>query len=240
MVAQPSPDPAIPAAGNSSRTPAHSETVLGPIIWLLWQLADSAFPSGSFAHSAGLESACQHGEVSNKAQLRTWLESSLSQLTTAVLPFVNASHEEPARLQEVDLCCDTFTTNHVANRASRLQGRALQSAVARIMGLRATPTPCAHLAPVFGVTTQGLGMSRADASRLFIFQHLRGVLSAAVRLSLIGPMEAQTIQLQLVPLAEKAAQDSATLDLEDLAQTAPLLDLWQGAHDRLSSRLFQT
>ena len=30
------------------------------------------------------------------------------------------------------------------------------------------------------------------------------------------------------------------LGLEDLAQTAPLMEIWQGAQDRLYSRLFQS
>jgi urease accessory protein len=36
--------------------------------WLLWQLADSAFPTGGFAHSGGLEAAWQHGEIRNSAE----------------------------------------------------------------------------------------------------------------------------------------------------------------------------
>jgi urease accessory protein UreF len=30
------------------------------------------------------------------------------------------------------------------------------------------------------------------------------------------------------------------LAIEDAAQTAPLVDLWQASHDRLYSRLFQS
>ena len=37
--------------------------------WLLWQLADSAFPTGGFAHSGGLEAAWQNGEVSNRGDV---------------------------------------------------------------------------------------------------------------------------------------------------------------------------
>src|SRR4029434_10204435 len=99
--------------------------------WLLWQLADSAFPTGGFAHSGGLEAAWQHGEVRNRGELRGWLETSLQQIARASVPFVNAAHSEPERLEELDQICDAFTSNHVANRASRLQGRAFLAAVDR-------------------------------------------------------------------------------------------------------------
>ena len=31
--------------------------------WITWQLADSAFPAGGYAHSAGVESAMQAGVI---------------------------------------------------------------------------------------------------------------------------------------------------------------------------------
>src|ERR1700759_5303623 len=85
--------------------------------WLLWQLSDSAFPTGGFAHSAGLEAAWQHGEVKNRGELASFVEASLHQVGRAALPFVLAAHAEPERLEEFDMLCDAFTTNHVANRA---------------------------------------------------------------------------------------------------------------------------
>ncbi len=208
--------------------------------WLLWQLGDSAFPTGGFAHSAGLEAAWQHGEVRNRVELRSWLDASLEQLAHAALPFVNAAHQEPDRLAEFDQLCDAFTPNHVANRASRIQGRALLVAVERAFQSPIEMPAFGHLAPVFGVATSALQVPHADAVRLFVFMHLRGVIAAAVRLNIVGPMEGQTIQHRLAEKAEVVARRSETLTLDDLAQTAPLLDLWQGAHDRLYSRLFQT
>ena len=215
--------------------------------FLLWQLADSAFPTGGFAHSAGLEAAWQHGEIRNRGELLSYVEASLQQLSRAALPFVNTAHEEPQRLDELDCLCDAFTSNHVANRASRAQGRALLSAVERIfkahisnLKAEARPPAFAHLAPVFGASLRWLDVPREITLRLFVFNHLRSLIAAAVRLNIVGPMEAQSLQHHLSSPAEEMLQRSLHLTLDDLAQTTPLLDLWQAAQDRLYSRLFQS
>ena len=227
---------------------------MGTDDFLLWQLADSAFPTGGFAHSAGLEAAWQHGEVRNRAELLAFMETNLHLLGRAALPFVNTAYDEPARLADLDQLCNAFLSNHVANRASRLQGRAFLTAVERIFigaraarppvsdddGGRAARAPFAHFAPVFGACLRKLAIPRDTALRLFFFNHLRAVLAAAVRLNIVGPMEAQVLQHRLSSLAVEMAARSATFTLADLAQTAPLLDLWQGAQDRLYSRLFQS
>jgi len=212
--------------------------------FLLWQLADSAFPTGSFAHSAGLEAAWQHGEVKGRTELLGFLEITLHQITRSILPFVKTAHEEPERLVELDKLSDAFLSNHVTNRASRLQGRAFLTAVERIFAPvppnPAPHPPCSHFAPLFGACLRQLNVDRDTTLRLMTFSHLRSLLAAAVRLNIVGPMEAQKLQNQLAGLAERMVQRSTTLTLADLAQTAPLLDLWQGAQDRLYSRLFQT
>jgi urease accessory protein len=75
---------------------------------------------------------------------------------------------------------------------------------------------------------------------MFFFNHLRSVLAAAVRLNITGPMEAQILQHRLATKVETVLKTCGPLTLDDLAQTAPLLDVWQGAQDRLYSRLFQS
>jgi urease accessory protein len=210
--------------------------------WTLWQLVDSAFPTGGFAHSAGLEASWQHGEVKNRGELISFVEAGLHQLGHAALPFVMAAHAEPERLEEFDNFCDAFTTNHVANRASRAQGKAFLSAVQRVFAVgRELPIlQFNHFACIFGGAMRALDVPDDTATRMFFFNHLRGVMAAAVRLNIVGPMEAQSIQHQLAVTAEVVLKNCASLTLDDIAQTSPLLDLWQGAQDRLYSRLFQS
>jgi urease accessory protein len=225
--------------------------------FIIWQLADSAFPTGGFAHSLGLEAAWQHGEVRNRTDLVSFIEAGLQQQGHAALPFVTAAFDAPEKLGEFDPLCDAFTSNHVANRASRAQGRALLAAVERIFPERdvhaasaapGQPTlkrpevraPFAHFAPVFGALMRELAVPRQTALQLFFFNQLRSVLAAAVRLNIVGPMEAQMLQHRLALKAEAILARCQSLTLDDLAQTSPLLDLWQGAQDRLYSRLFQS
>ncbi|MGE4179636.1 MAG: urease accessory protein UreF [Limisphaerales bacterium] len=205
------------------------------------QLADSALPAGGFAHSGGLEAAWQLGEIPDRQSLAPFLESSLRQAATASLPLVIVAHREPDRLHELDTLCDVWTSNHVANRASRLQGRAFWTALTHAFLPDAPPPPHpGHFAPAFGVLLRSLGLSAESTGHLFLFQHLRGLVSASVRLGIIGPLEAQGVQFRLADLTSSLVATAPALSLDDLAQSAPLLDVFQGAHDRLYSRLFQS
>lgn len=218
--------------------------------WLIWQLTDSAFPTGGFAHSAGLEAAWQHGEVRDAGELGSFASAMLRQLRLATLPFVAAAHRDPTRLPELDEHFDVFTPNHVANRASRQQGRAFLLATQRIYPSIAhagdlladihTSGFKGHLPPVFGAILQRLEVSLPTALQMFGFGQLRCVVSAAVRLNIVGPMEGQAIQHELAGLAADCARDSLAIDVREAAQTSPLLELWQGSQDRLYSRLFQS
>jgi urease accessory protein len=206
--------------------------------WLALQLADSAFPAGGFAHSGGLEAAAQAGEVPD---LMRFLRDLIWQTGHGALPLASAAHQRPGDLAALDARADAFLLNQVANRASRLQGRAFLQTCAlsfdRLAPLREeTRALCRHHAPLFGAALQRLGIELEEMQRLLLFGTLRAAVSAAVRLALAGTHEAQTLQARLAPSLEEAFVQCAAL--REPVQTAPLIELLQGTHDRLYSRLF--
>ncbi len=217
--------------------------------WLLLQLADSAFPTGGFAHSAGLEAAVHLGEVTTSAELAAFVDDAISQAGHFALPFVGAAHDDPARLAELDETCDAQLTSHVANRASRTQGRSFAATCARVFdapSLAPIDEACrtralhAHLAPVLGAAMRAVDVARDDALTLHLHGVVRGLASAAVRLGIVGPHEAQRLVHARGATMDRVLVACAALAPEDAHQTAPLLDIFGGTHDRLYSRLFQS
>jgi len=215
--------------------------------WLVWQIADSAFPTGGFAHSGGLEAAWQAGEVTGADGVRQFLRQALGQAGRGALPLLTAAHRTPARLGELDAIADAFLTNAVANRASRVQGRAFVSTCARIWPLPALTDldACArglrgHHAPLAGAAGRALDLPLDTTQRLFLFQAARAIVGAGVRLGIIGSYEGQRLQFECATVLDAVLDRCGDLDERDLAQTAPIPDILQSAHDRLYSRLFQS
>jgi len=217
--------------------------------WIVLQLADSAFPTGGFAHSSGLEAVVQAGELRSAADLEAFVADTVWQTARGALPLVGATHDDPDRLAEVDRYAGVITWSHVAARASRNQGRALLDTAARASRHAVLVEArdrvmrgelLGHLAPAFGFVTRALDVSRDDALATYLHLATRSVLSSAVRLGVLGPTEAQAVHLRLHPTLEAACVRARAYSLDDVAQSAPIVELFQATQDRLYSRLFQS
>jgi urease accessory protein len=217
--------------------------------WAIWQLADSAFPSGGFAHSGGLEAAWQLGEIQDSRSLENYLGSQLLQSGNMALPYLLAVHRGPDNFELLDQRHDAFVKNHIARKASCAQGQAILVVAAkafsipRLTELRKSctdgDTPL-HLPTVFGLITRLLEIDADQAARLWLHTLLRDLISSAVRLGIVGSLQGQAIQRNMTPASEKTLQRCLNLSVEQAAQTTPVIDLLQGTHDRLYSKLFQT
>lgn len=255
--------------------------------WLLLQLSDGTFPSGGFAHSAGLEAALvlgafdgasrggaaregvANGATSDAAfdrtaggdtrgavfgqaggddgarRLERFVDASLRQLGRTALPFVRAAAADPSRLAELDAAFDCTATMLGPNRASRSQGRALASAAARVWEQVAPAAEHArrgpgHHPPVFGAVFGLLGVDGDDVPAAYLHGALRGILSAGVRLGLVGPLEAQRIHASAARGLGELIAGADALEPADAAQTAPLIEIFAALHERLDGRMFQS
>ena len=220
----------------------------GAARWRVWQLVDSALPTGGFAHSGGLEAMAQAGLVTGGEGVRRALDEALWQAGHGVLPWVRAAWMAPDAVGLLDGECEVFVVSAVARRASRAQGRALMDPGARIF-----PTELAalrqraregrwgmHLGPMAGVALGALGVGCEEAQAMVLHWTLRGVASAAVRLGLVGPFEAQRMQAEGAAVMAKVLAACGGLTTEEAAQTAPLVEVAGMGHDALYSRLFQS
>lgn len=206
----------------------------------LLQLADSAFPAGSFAHSAGFEALRQLGLLKGEDALVLRLRELVWSAASSSLPFLNDAFLNDA--VKADATCDVFLSSQVANRASRAQGQAFLLAAEATFAnesLRGA-LPCSHVAVAMGHTLKVEQFGLPDARRLFLFGVTRAALSAVVRLGGAGPLRAQRLLLELHPVMDEALDATKHFEADDAMSTALLLDLTQSAHDRLYSRLFQS
>ena len=209
--------------------------------------------------------------VSPTASFHHFLELSISSVACAVLPYLLAAYREPHDLASLDNDLDASTPCKVARRASVAQGRALLSVWERALrpdstdlsGPRARAAAavnaCAsglrvvdkrmqghalngHIAPLWGALCRALGLEQDQAAYVFLLNHAKAVLSAAVRASVMGPYQAQTVlaSQKLQNEIGQALTQGWDVHTENAGQAVPAMDLWIGRHELLYSRIFNS
>ena len=204
------------------------------------------------------------------AALDSFLEHSIGNVASTALPYVLSAYNDPSRLEELDNAFDASTPCTVARRASVAQGKALltiwekalsssaasdeqaQSA-ARVATAFATAIKSskpdafglqlnAHFPPLFGVACLALGLGSEETAYLFLLNHSKAVLSAAVRASVIGPYQSHAILAsgKLQTWISTNIERYGGKEVEDANVTVPTMDLWMGRHELLYSRIFNS
>jgi urease accessory protein len=211
-------------------------------------LADSRFPTGAHAHSAGVESSYARGDLRSLADLSDFLDGRLATVGPTEAAFAAAACMPAADWPTLDRELAARTPSPKLRSVSRSLGRQLVRAAARAWPtlpadrLRALH-PHGPLQPVaLGAVAAAAGLEPIDAALCSLHHLVGAVTTAAVRLLGLDPFDVQAIAARAGDRLEHLAADATELargDAADLpADNSLLADILAEHHATWEVRLF--
>jgi urease accessory protein len=215
-----------------------------PWLWLL-QANDSAYPSGAYAHSFGLEELVEAGVVKNPVDLERFLTAQiLPALLTFELPFFARAHAAAVAGNAADLLAmdgelDAWRIPAELRDASRRIGSQRLSLLAQLhpsalIQEHLAAAPRSHHLVVTALELSGVPV--AQAARAFAFQTVAGLSAASMKLLRLGQTTCQ--QMLCRTLASLSSQIDDSLDQPVDGWFNPLLEIASLRHARAHARLF--
>jgi urease accessory protein len=192
------------------------------------------------------------GRVANAADLAQWLidlcehGSARNDLAFVALSWDAASAGRQAELCELADLAAAMQPSAERRLETLTQGSSFVSAIrtswaCRVLDDLAAARPGAVPYPVaLGTAAAAHGQPRPATLSAFGLAFVSNLVSAALRLSLIGQTEGQQVLARLAPVVATAAQWAATAAARDIASATYVSDIASMAHETSQARLFRS
>ncbi|MDO4909669.1 MAG: urease accessory UreF family protein [Corynebacterium sp.] len=201
------------------------------------QWADTAFPSGRYTLSNGLEGVSQAWD---SVDVREFLKSSLhysfatTDLAAICLAWETTGHKE---LEFLNSVLGATRTVESVFRASVRVGKQMLF-MAGELGLKVEAPKECHQAIAAALIHKANGLSLEEACEVEVFAYISQTASAAVRLGLVDFIEAQRIIKELMAEAPECIQIAMSTGIEGLGSQVPFLEIASARHEHADARLF--
>jgi urease accessory protein len=217
-----------------------------------WQLADSAFPSGSYTLSHGLESYTQNRAIT-AAGVPALLDDLLAHAigpadaTALALAHRGAGAGDWELVRGADERLHASKLTREPRQASLRIGRQLldlcgevfpSPPLARLTALVTDGALPGTQAVVVGVVYAGAGVDRRRAVTADLFAFCTSFAGAALRLRLADHRSAQTLIRGAAPAIEHATDAALHRGLDDIGGCVPLADVMSARHELAEAKLF--
>lgn len=218
----------------------------------LLQANDSFFPTGSYAHSFGLEGLIQHEVVRDGATLREFiLLSALPTLEHGDLPLVAhawaaSAAEDWSRIGELSTLASALKPARELREASEKIGRQraelaalLHGGIAREYLRHATRERWPYAATISSaVEARALGAPAAAAMSAHLYSSVAALLAAAMKLLRLGQNAAQLLLTETLDLAPGVIARAERVAIEEIGWFNPWLDIAAARHETADARMF--
>lgn len=224
----------------------------------LLQFADGLFPAGAYAHSFGLETFVEPGDVHDAAGVEAFLRAHL-QGSAAPTDAVGAccaqraaargGIEAFAYCRSLDETLDAMKPAQELREASRQMGRQSLRVAANLTHhpllddfarAAAEETTPAHHAVVLGMIAGVLDWDPLEMTGAYLYSTSAAIVGAALRLLPLGQLAGQCILWNVRPLIAKLAEEAQNKTEDDLWSFAPALEIAAMHHALLDARLFRS
>ncbi len=218
-------------------------------LFTILQHGDSLFPGGLASFSWGLEQLFEERRVTDAHALRRLVDAQLRlRWASFDRAFLAASHGacgDAGALARIDGLCAISISAKELREGSARAGQALLAVHARLgtsgagryrklIGQRQAE---GHLPVVQGLVWGALGVSESEAAVLSAYGLVAGFAAVAIRLGLIGHIDAQRMIAAMAATVEELAREPAP-NLADAASFTPAAEIAAMRHELAEQRLF--